>query len=414
MSVAYNVGDVGGIQVATASTFSNYENVAVGSTNYGYLQIGDEIISYSSVSGNTIGITTRGIDNTVKKSYPVGSAVYKYEFGGIGLRRINKTHSLLDTTVSNPITFDSYNIKIDTSATTGTGRSTDIGFPQLHLDNSKSGGGDAVRATQNIPFEIMSPMVRNLTVPRTGLTAEIKTTTSTSLSGSEIPWIEHDFEDIVINETNYLDTPRLIGSKVNEDEYLTNVKGSKSLNMRLFLNTSDTRVSPLVDGQASNIILTSNRVNSVITNYATDSRVNSAEFDPTACQYISKEMVLENSATSIKILVASHIHLDSDIRAFYAVNNKEGQDPIFTPFPGYNNLNDRGQVILAENNDGLSDKFVPKTNSYGFGDDVEFKEYVFTADNLPSFRNYRIKLSLTSTTQVFVPRAKDLRVIALA
>ena len=184
--------------------------------------------------------------------------------------------------------------------------------------------------------------------------------------------------------------------------------------MRLFLNTSDTRVSPLVDGQSSNIILTSNRVNSVITNYATDSRVNSAEFDPTACQYISKEMVLENSATSIKILVASHIHLDSDIRAFYAVNNTEGQDPIFTPFPGYNNLNDRGQVILAENNDGLSDKFVPKTNSYGFGDDVEFKEYVFTADNLPSFRNYRIKLSLTSTTQVFVPRAKDLRVIALA
>ena len=138
------------------------------------------------------------------------------------------------------------------------------------------------------------------------------------------------------------------------------------------------------------------------------------ESDPTAAQYISKEMVLENSGTSIKILIAAHIHLNSDIRAFYAVNNKEGQDPIFTPFPGYNNLNSRGQVILAENNDGLSDKLVPKTNSYGFGDDVEFKEYVFTADNLPSFRSYRIKFVLTSTTQVFVPRVKDLRVIALA
>ena len=136
--------------------------------------------------------------------------------------------------------------------------------------------------------------------------------------------------------------------------------------------------------------------------------------DPTACQYISKEMILENAASSIKILVAAHVHLDSDIRAFYSINNKEGQDPIFTPFPGYNNLNSRGQVILAEDNDGLSDKFVPKTNSYGFGEDVEFKEYVFTADNLPSFRNYRIKFVLTSTTQVFVPRVKDLRVIALA
>ena len=257
-------------------------------------------------------------------------------------------------------------------------------------------------------------MVRNLTPPRTGLTAEVKTTTSTSLSGNEIPWIEHDFESININETNYLDTPRVIGSKVNEDEYLSTVKGSKSLNMRLFLNTSDTRVSPVVDGQSSNIILTSNRVNSVITNYATDSRVKTVELDPTAAQYISKEMLLENSGTSIKILVAAHVHLDSDIRAFYAINSKEGQDPIFTPFPGYTNLNSRGQVILAENNNGESDKFVPKTNSYGFGDDVEFKEYVFTADNLPTFRSYRIKLIMTSTTQVFVPRVKDLRVIALA
>ena len=192
------------------------------------------------------------------------------------------------------------------------------------------------------------------------------------------------------------------------------MKGSKSLNLRLFLNTSDTRVSPVVDGQASNIIFTSNRVNSVITNYATDSRVKSVEFDPSASQYISKEMILENSGTSIKILVAAHVHLNSDIRALYAINAKEGQDPIFIPFPGYNNLNSRGQVILAENNDGLPDKLVPKTNSYGFGDSVEFKEYVFTADDLHSFRSYRIKLILTSTTQVYVPRVRDLRVIALA
>ena len=414
LSVAYNVGDVGGIQVATATTFTTYENVAIGATNYGYLLIGDEIISYESVSGNTIGVTTRGIDSTVKKSYPVGTPVYKYEFGGIGLRRINRTHSLLDTSVSDPITFDSYNIKVDTSAVTGTARSTDIGFPQLHIDRTKAGGGNEVRATQNIPFEILTPMVRNLTPPKTSLTAEAKTTTSTSLSGSEIPWIEHDFESIVLNESNYLETPRLIGSKVNEDQYLSNVKGSKSLNMRLFFDTTDTRVSPVVDGQSSNIILTSNRVNSVITNYATDSRGNTVDADPTACQYISREMILENSATSLKILLAAHIHLNSDLRAFYALNNKEGQDPIFTPFPGYNNLNDRGQVIDAANNDGLSDKLVPKTNNYGFEEDVDFKEYVFTADNLPSFRNYRIKFLLTSTSQVYVPRVKELRVIALA
>jgi len=38
----------------------------------------------------------------------------------------------------------------------------------------------------------------------------------------------------------------------------------------------------------------------------------------------------------------------------------------------------------------------------------------FTIDQLPAFRSYRIKLLLTSTSQVYVPRVKDLRVIALA
>ena len=42
------------------------------------------------------------------------------------------------------------------------------------------------------------------------------------------------------------------------------------------------------------------------------------------------------------------------------------------------------------------------------------REYTFTVDQLPAFRTYRIKISLLSNSQSFVPRIKDLRVIALA
>jgi len=45
---------------------------------------------------------------------------------------------------------------------------------------------------------------------------------------------------------------------------------------------------------------------------------------------------------------------------------------------------------------------------------LEYKEHVFTVDQLPLFRAYRIKLLLTSTSQVYVPRIRDLRVIVLA
>jgi len=187
------------------------------------------------------------------------------------------------------------------------------------------------------------------------------------------------------------------------------------MNMRLFLNTTDTRISPVIDSQRVSAILTSNRVNNIITDYAADSRVNSIIEDPTGCQYISKEIVLENPASSIKIILSGHLTEVNDIRAFYCVNNNPGLEPIFTPFPGYSNINSRGQVIAPENSNGESDTYVVKSNTYAFSSrDAGYREYTFTVDQLPSFRTYRIKLNLTSTSQCFVPRVKDLRVIALA
>ena len=207
----------------------------------------------------------------------------------------------------------------------------------------------------------------------------------------------------------------MIASKINEDLKLGTLPGNKSMNMRLFLNSTDSRLSPVIDAQRLAVITTSNRVNNVITDYASDSRVNSLDTDPTACQYVSKEVILENSASSLKVFVDAHINVNCDIRAFYSISNSEGGKPIFTPFPGFNNLNTRGQVIAVKDNDGQSDVFIPKVNSTGFqSGDLEFSEYVFTADQLPSFRTYRIKIVMTSISQVYVPRMKKLRVMALA
>ena len=424
LAVAYQLGDTGTISVDDASNFSTFENVGVGTTNTGFLRMGDEIIEYTSVSGNIIGGNIVRAQTVVGSgpavTYPVGTPVYKYELGGVNLARINKTHNLSDVTVANPITYDSYNIKLDMSTkwdnnSANDDRSNDVGFPKLFLNQNKSAGGYQIRASQNMPYELISPLIHNTTVPMTALTAELRTTTATSFSGTEIPWIDNGFEPIVINKTNYLTTARTIASNVNATEQLSTVPGEKSLQLRLLLNTSDSRVSPVVDGQRCSIIPISNRVNNVITDFATDSRANSIVNDPTDCQYVSKEIILENSATSIKIMVDAHIHLDSDIRAFYAISDHEAFEPIFTPFPGYSNLNVRGLVIDPSKNNGQSDKLVSKSNAYGFdASTIEFKEYTFTADRLPSFRNYRIKIVMTSNSQVYVPRMRDLRVVALA
>jgi hypothetical protein len=412
LSVQLLSDSTGSISVDNSDSFSTFENVGVGTTNPGYLLIGDEIIEYTSVSPGVIG------ENIVRgpspKTYPVGTPVYKYELNGISLNRINKTHNLNDVTISEPITFDSYHIKLDMSSD-GIDRSIDTGYPVLYANQTKSTGGYNTRATQNMPFEIITPLVQNLTVQGTSLSAEVRTITGQSLSGNEIPFTDIGFEPITINAPNYLDSTRIIASKVNEDNKLSNLPGNKSMNMRLTLGTTDTRLSPVLDTQRISTILTSNRVNSIIEDYATDARVDTIDEDPSAFQYISKEIVLENPASSIKIILDAHINLYSDIRALYAISENQNFDPIFTPFPGWNNLNQRGEIISFENSNGLSDSFVSPSNSVGFtSPELEYKEYVFTADQLPSFRSFRIKLVMTSTNQVYVPRVKNLRVISLA
>jgi hypothetical protein len=413
LTAEYPATSTGQITVSGATTFSSFEGVGVGTTNVGYLLIGEEILEYTNVSGNGIGGNiVRGVN---PKTYSIGTPVYKYELGGINLNRINRTHALSDVTKLDPFTFDSYQVKIDTSATTGTNRSTDVGFPKLYISGNRPTGGSRVRASQNMSFEIITPQVHNVTVPGTSITAELRTTSSKSFSGNEIPFIDKGFEDITINQKNYFDTPRMIASKVNEDLQLTNIVGGKSMQMRLFLSSTDTRISPVIDSQRTNAILTSNRVNNIISNYATDPRVNSVDNDPTAFQYISKEIVLENPASSIKIILSAYVNQGSDIRAFFATNNKPGSIPVFTPFPGYANLNQRGEVIASENNNGESDSFITKSNNISFDSrSLQYKEYTFTIDRLSSFRTYRIKLGMTSTGQCFVPRVKELRVIALA
>ena len=114
-------------------------------------------------------------------------------------------------------------------------------------------------------------------------------------------------------------------------------------------------------------------------------------------------------------MLEGHLTSRNDIRAFYAISDKKNFTPIFVPFPGYKNIDEQGQIIDPANNDGLPDTFVPPTNEESFNpNDLVYNPYEFTIDNLPSFKSYRIKIVATSTSQVYVPQIKGLRVLAMA
>jgi hypothetical protein len=433
LSSPYSEDSTSAISVDSSGNFSTFEGVGVAASNPGYVKIGSEIIKYTGISGNTLTGIDRSTWNTYRSNHLKGELVYKQEISGVSLARINKTHYLGDvdevvvqSDKQAPIGYDHYTIKLDflaqESQPTAIGRSTSESFPILYVNDTKSSGGFNIKSTQNMPYEIISPQVHNITVAGTKVNAEMRTFSGTSLydgsgQGTDLPFVDKGFETITLNKSNYMNTPRLIGSRINEtsQQNRSDMSGNRSFNLRLGLETNDPRISPIIDTQRANIILTSNRADSPILDYIDDPRPSDIFLDPTGCQYTSKENVLSNAATSIKIILDAHMNMYNDIRCFYAISDSPNFDPKFVPFPGFTNLNNKGEVRDAEKNDGRPNRQVPFADPSGFlSSELDFKEFTWSIDNLPKFLSYRIKIILASTNQVYVPRIKDLRVITLA
>ncbi len=414
LSAAYDSTSTGSIVVNDGTNFTEFEGVGIGSTNLGYIKVGNEILSYSAVSSNTLTGVTRGVDSTQTLSHSSGDFVSKYELGGVSLRRINTNHNLANATVSNPRGLDYYNVKIDTSSN-GVDRSVGTSLPILHFNDTKSTGGSDILATENIPFEVVTPIIQNITPTGSTLTGQIRTVTGSSINGSETPFQDKGFENIVLNGDNYMSSPRIIASRINETTSLPTLPDNKSFTLSLGFEGLDHSVSPMVDLDRIGMILTSNRLNQPITNYITDNRVNTLKDDPNAFVYASKPVTLKAGATGIKIHLEAHINLTNDLRAFYAISDGVNEELVYQPFPGYNNLLSTGQIIDPAKSDGLPDKALPKTDVIAYTpDQVVWNDYEFTIDDLPTFRYFSIKLVGTGTNQAQPPRVKNLRVIAIA
>ena len=83
-------------------------------------------------------------------------------------------------------------------------------------------------------------------------------------------------------------------------------------------------------------------------------------------------------------------------------------DKVFELFPGYDNFDANQQVINIKNNSGRSDRNISASL------DNQFVEYTWTANNLPQFSAYQIKVENTTTNQAQSPKIRNFRAIALA
>ena len=365
------------IILSDATNFANFEGAPVSANNIGYIKVGKEIISYTghNNSTNTLSGITREVDDSLRSNHPQNEFVYKYEFNEVSLRKINKTHEIsnLDKT------FDSYYIRL-------TGDDAKKVF-----NRTSSGGGNEVKVSQNIPFEAITPKLNVITPTGSDITSRIKSTSGTSLSGTEVPFRDIGYENISLNKYNELDSARLVASKINEYTYLND---NKSFALELVLNTNSEHVSPLIDLNTANIILHSNLVDSKVTDYVTDSGINIPGSDPNTAIYETKRIDLDFPSNSIYVQFDGHKEADANFRVFYKLYREDSQDA--------------DQHYVPFNSNGLSDKIVNSNNRKN-----TFSEHKYTAENIPEYNAFMIKVVMTSTSQAQAPRLKNFRAIAL-
>jgi len=363
------------ISLTDGSLFGTFEGGAIGVANTGYIKIDNEILSYTSINSNDIDITaaSRAIDDSLKSIHESGSVVEKYEFNGVSLRKINREHDLSDKEK----TFNSYHIEL-----------ADKTKPFLV---TKAGGGDQVKASQNIPFEIIDPRLNTITPSGTDVTARIKTTSGTSMSGNEASFTDKGYENVALNKMNYLDDPRIVASKVNEYGILNS---EKSFGLELTLSTRSEHVSPVVDLETANIVLISSLIDNKVTDFTTDSRPRVPGMDPNSAIYETKRINLEFPSNSIQVMFDGHRDAEANFRVFYKLfrNDAVGVQQNYIPF----------------NSNGLSDKTVNPNTTLN-----AFSEYKYTAENVPQFNGFMIKVVMTANTQANPPRFKNFRSIAL-
>jgi len=366
-------------------------------------------------------------------------------YNGIAHSDINGTY----TSISN-ITLDSYDV-----TTTGTATATgDV-------------GGSTVTATQNRLFDVLQPQIGHVIHPQTTLTSTLRTTSGKSVHGSETAFSLQavgSAESIVLGDNYYFDNPRMVASDINQTNEMS---GSKSIVMNLTMSSSNANLSPVIDLKRINAFAISNRLNNPTVSFtdtftgdgsttdftlsgtptsvhllaikkdgkklqpvddftvsgttltldtapASGSKVivkltNTVDYeDDTATEggssagaYITKPVNLANASTALDVRLAASVRSTSSIKCFFRLSGGEEtrriEDIPFTPF----------------NTDGSSDVSVDPSN----GDvvlDLDFKDYKFSASDLPEFTSFQIKIVFNGTVSALPARLKDFRTIALA
>lgn len=202
-----------------------------------YLEQPDPLLSYPNSAVVTVNHVDHGFANgsTVKLS---GFPRDKVQFTPVGnIFGVNvATVENVEFSVSN-VQPDSYTIVLPATS---------------NVTTRTYGGGAGLKATQDVGFDTIFPMISYLEFAGTTVGNSVRLTRSGySLDSS--------YSDIIKEDTNELTTSAILPSEVN---VANNLSGNRPFTFRVTMSTDNQYLSPILDLQQCSTVLAKNRVNS--------------------------------------------------------------------------------------------------------------------------------------------------------
>ena len=347
----------------------------------------DEIFS-GTISGSSVTSITRP---TGAIAHTSGAAIELYEIDGIPLDQINRTH----TSVQN-VGIDSYTITTANTAATQTATATTA-------TNATAGikfGGTTTVATENAMMDVMKPLVSNVEYPNTKITANIRTTTATSVDGSQTSFNLQSTSasrPIVLGRNYYYDVPRMVASTINETNELNS---SKSFFLTLTMTSEFDNLTPVVDLDRASIAAVTHRINNIQSSsdvYPTSLFVPATEPEGDSLEaiYLTRQVQMKSAANQINVKFDAVRPATSTIDVmFKTLRTDDSSD--FNDV-GYTFFNTNGQPDVITNSSTTRDDFI---------------EHEYSAKDLADFNAFQIKVRMRGTDSTNPPIIKRLRVVA--
>jgi hypothetical protein len=282
------------------------------------------------------------------------------------------------------------------------------------------GGGNTIMCTQNALADELIPMIQDFKPDGTTMTYNVNATRGVSLSlandeNQSISYSTPEGFEVVPFQNYILDAPRVIAGETIEEEEVTLLNGGNrlSLDMTVSLSTSSNWVSPVIFSDTMNMVARAN----IIDNQDSDADISYPFNNPISfvneasktggtalSKHITRPIVLEEPAVGLKILLGANrpAFISNDIASEADFDVYFKTIPVGADF----SLDDVSWELVAKDVELAADP----------NRDV-FRQYEYTVGGLGGnrdpFTTFAIKIVMKTSNTSFVPRFRDLRVIAL-